>query len=30
MKCFNEQAFFHGLFYVDWSKIELMPDVETA
>ncbi|XP_055755262.1 uncharacterized protein LOC129834369 [Salvelinus fontinalis] len=30
LKCFNEQAFFHDLFYFDWSEIELIPDVETA
>ena len=30
LKSFNEQAFFHDLFYFDWSKIEFIPDVETA
>ena len=24
LKCFNEQAFFHDLFYFDWSKIEFL------
>ena len=23
LKCFNEQAFFHDLFYFDWSRLSL-------
>ena len=30
LKHFNEQGFYHDLFHFNWSRIMLIPDVETA
>lgn len=30
LKHFNEQGFYHDLFNFKWSRIDLIPDVETA